>query len=132
MCRVAILLLRRGSFFVDQARRVQAQREAAFDNRLLSQQHPPHIGVFDDHHLAGLRIALIGMAALRALRRIREGVPVTGVGHGDRSQSDLEASLIHHVKHLRETAIRLADELTDTLATCTEIQQAGDDAPGTL
>ena len=124
---VAFLPLRRGPFLVDQPRRVQAQGQAALDDGFLSQQHPPHIRMFDDHDLAGVGIALVGVAALWALRRIGQRMSVPGIGHGHGSQADLEAGFVHHVKHLRETAIRLTDELTDAVTAFAKIQQAVDD-----
>ncbi|MNN65074.1 hypothetical protein D3C81_1805510 [compost metagenome] len=61
-------LERRG--VIEQACRVQAEVERAFDVGLLRQQHAFDVGVVDDRHRRGVRVLAVRHAALRALASV--------------------------------------------------------------
>ena len=96
---------------VDQPGAVQRQGERAFDIRLLRQQHPLHVGVFDDRDLRGRRILTRDRAALWTLPGILQRLEVSGVPQGHRAHTDAESRFVHHVEHVDDAAMRFADEI---------------------
>ena len=124
--------------FVDQPRAVQIEGQCAFDVRLLRQQHAFDVGVIDDADLrAGRILAFIANGtALRPVARIAERMQIAGVAQRHCTQADADARFVHHVEHVRQAMMGLADQVSDrpTLpawpmsGAFAEIQQAVDRA----
>ncbi len=107
---------------VEQLRGIQAKGQPALGVRFLRKQHAAHIGVLDNRNLRAGRIFRFGAAALWPLGRVVERVKVAGACESRCAQSDLYACLVHHVEHVGEALMRLADQLADALATLTEVE----------
>ena len=114
-----------GMGVVEQAGGVQAQVEGAFDVGLLGQQHAPHVGVLDDRHLRAGRVLAVRLAALRTLAGVFQRVQVAGVAEHDRAHADADARLVHHLEHVAQAVVRLADQVADAFAVVAEVQRGG-------
>ncbi|MDT4813811.1 hypothetical protein FQZ97_468040 [compost metagenome] len=117
-----------GLVVVDQARGVQAEVEGALDVGLLRQQHAAHVGVLDDRHLRRGWVLAVRQAALRALAGVFQGIEVAGVAEHDRGHADADARAVHHLEHVRQALVRLADQVADALAVVAEVQRGGSGA----
>jgi hypothetical protein len=70
---------------VHELRRVEAQRETAFDVGFLRQQHAAHVAVLDDLHRRLRRVPGGRGTALRPLTRIGQRMQIAGVAQHDRT-----------------------------------------------
>ena len=78
------------------------------------------------------RVLRCGGAALRAVRaRTRSDLRYAGASECRRTDADPDAGLVHHVEHVSEPVVRLADEVADgtspgrrTVYTLAEVEQA--------
>ena len=123
--RLALFLGFQGLGIVEQPCSVQAQVEGAFHIGFLGQQQTLDVGVLDDRDLRGSRILAIGQTALGPVAGIFQGIQVTGVAEHDRAHADADPRLVHHLEHVRQTVVRLADQVTDALAFFAEVQRGG-------
>ena len=67
--------------------------------------------MLDDRDLGRGRILGGDGPALRALARVLQRLQVAGVAQRHRAHSDAEAGLVHHVEHVGQAAVRLADQV---------------------
>ena len=103
----------RGALLVEELAAVQDEREPAFDERLLREQHPAHVGVLDERHRRRGGILRARRAALGTGARVVERLQVAGVAERHRARADRDPRLVHHVEHGGEALVRLADEVAD-------------------
>ena len=112
-CRLLAGLLVLGALLlVDQPRAVEPQRQPALGVGLLGEKHPAHVGVLDDRHLRAGAVTGDG-PALRALGGVLDRLQVCGVAQGRGGQADADPGLVHHVEHVDQPAVLLADEVAD-------------------
>jgi hypothetical protein len=84
--------------------------------------------MLDDRDGRRARILRADRPALLALLRIRERVLKPGAAEHHRADANADARSVHHVKHVREARVRRTDELADTLARLSELEERVDDA----
>ncbi len=109
-------------------RAVQHQPETALGDRLLGQQHAPHVGVLDDRHRRRERVLVARQPALRAVLRVAQRVLVGGQVERARAAAHRDPGLVHHVEHLAHAVVRHADEIADARAALAEVQHGVDHA----
>jgi hypothetical protein len=120
-------ILRR-SLQVHLPRGVHRERQAAFDQALLPQQHAPHVGVRDQRHRRTRRVLLVGMPALPSLACVLQRLRIAGHAQHHRAHADADARLVHHVEHLRQPLVLGADQFADAVAVFAELEEGVDDA----
>ena len=120
----ACLIIGDGTLFIDQPRAIQVQREPAFNVGLLCEQHAAHVGMLDDRDLRLCRVLRQRMPSLRSLARIFQRVQVAGVAQHHCAEADADARLVHHVEHVGETLVLLADEITDCASLAARLELA--------
>jgi hypothetical protein len=112
---------------------VDQEGEAALDDRLLAQEHAADVGVLDDGDLLRARIAGAGGAALAAVVGVAEGLVVGGGGGGHAVDADHDAGLVHHLEHVGEALVGLADQPAVAGALLAEVDdEAGQALPADL
>ena len=116
---------RRGVRVFEQAAGVQAQAQAAFGVHLLLQQHAAHVGVLDDANLRCQRVFAARQTALRALTSVVQCVDVALIRQHRGAEGNTNARLVHHLEHVRQALVGLADQITDRAAFLTEAQHGG-------
>ena len=112
--------IRLGRGIIDQARGIETERDAAFRQRLLRQQHAPHIGVLDDRHLRLGRVLGAKRAALAALLGVAKRIAIARMAQHGRAEADPDARLVHHLEHDGETLVALTDELRHAIIVLAE------------
>ena len=95
---------------VDVLRALEDQRQRPFHDGALEEEHPLHIGVFDDRHLRRKGILSRNGPPLRALPGVFEGGVVGGRCDCCRPHSDVDPRLVHHLEHIAEPLVRFTDE----------------------
>ena len=80
--------------------------------------------MLDDRHLRRRRVPLIRPPALRPRARILRRIEIAAQRGHDRGMADADAGLVHHVEHVFDAAVRLADEVAEAVAALAEIEQA--------
>ena len=86
------------------AGRVIGQRPGGLGERLHPEQHPAHVGEFDDPRRPSLA------TALDALAGIGHGLLHRPLGDRHALQADIEAGIVHHREHRRHALILFADQ----------------------
>ena len=113
---------------VEQQRAIAEQSGRALDRGLLCHQHPLDVGMRDDRHLRRGWVLVMWQATLRPVDRIVEGVEIAGEPEADRAMANPNAGLVHHVEHIAQPLVGLADQMADRVALLAEIEQAIDRA----
>ena len=91
---------------------MQGQQPGTFHQRLLGQQHAPHVRVDDDR--IGRLFRELGArqrTGLQALAGVAQGVLVGALGHRQALQAHAQAGRIHHLEHRLQALVRLADQV---------------------
>jgi hypothetical protein len=114
---------RAGALLVDQAGAVQRERHAAFDDRLLREQHAADVRMLDEPRRRRRGVLAAHRPALGALARVGEARLVAGGAEHGRAEADADARLVHHVEHAAQPLARRADEVADRPAALAEVQQ---------
>jgi hypothetical protein len=115
------------------ARGAHQQRQAADHDRPLAQQHAAHVGVLGDRHRRRARVLGAQRPALRALARVGHGLVVGDRRGGDAVDADHDPGLVHHLEHVADALVRLADQPAAAVAALAERQrQAGQALPADL
>ncbi len=119
----AFRLGRGGLFLVDEPRAGEHQCERSLGGALRDEEHPPDIGMLDDRHRGLRRILLRGEASLLPRASVLERVAIGGVAHRRRGAPHPDARLVHHMEHVGEAVVRLADEFTEAGAALAEVEE---------
>src|SRR3569832_250021 len=89
-------------------RHARDEREPGLDDRLLAEKHPAHVGVLNDRDRRALLRA--ERPALLALARVGMRLVVRARRGRDAVEADHDARLVHHLEHVANALVRLADE----------------------
>jgi hypothetical protein len=98
------------------ARGAHQQRQPTDDDRPLAQQHAAHVGVGGDRHRRRGGILGAQRPALRALARVGHGLVVRDRRGGDAVHADHDPRLVHHLEHVADALVRLADQPAPAVA----------------
>ena len=109
--------------FIDQARAGEHERERAFGGALLLQEQAAHIGVLDDRDRRRLGVLLAGQATLPPRACVVERVAECRIAHRGGGPAHADARLVHHVEHVREAVVGLADEVADAWTALAEVEE---------
>ena len=99
------------------------ERPGAFGQRAHGREHAAHVRVMDDRDRL-LRRA-IHRAALHALLRVGDRLLVSAIRDTHALHAHREACRVHHDEHVLETAILLADQMTDCATVIAKLQDSG-------
>ena len=91
---------------------MQAEQAAAFDQRLLRQQHAAHVGVDDDRigRLVG-QLRAGQRTRLQALAGVTQRILVGALRQAQALHANAEPRGIHHHEHRLQALVRLADQV---------------------
>ena len=110
-CGLAVARFGMAMFKVQLPGAIRRQHPTALDQRLLRQQHAPHVRVNDDRISHLVRMLNAGQTArLQPLACIAQRALVSLFGNAQALQTDLEARVVHHGEHARQALIGLTDD----------------------
>ena len=110
---------------------LQQQAQGPFDHRSLKQQHPFHIGVFNDGHRRICGVFLLDLPALFSEDRIFQGSIVGGRSHGGSPDAHPDPRFVHHLKHVSKPVVGITHQIAPAIVSVTHAELRGGAPPVT-
>ncbi len=81
--------------------------------------------MLDDAHLVRQRVLAARQTALRAFAGVGERVNVALIGQHGGAEGNADTGFVHHLEHVRQALVGLADQIADRTVLLTEAQYGG-------